>query len=105
MSSTSPGSPVTTISSALDENLSTEAGGIGEAEKNRELIVRSLADQGESVVTADIYLGKEVLSIPQVGGWIRSVFNYKWIVVGVAGLLVVIGCIPKKRVEAQKAGT
>ena len=90
------------VSTEAGENESTETGGVGEA---RELVVRALADQGESVVTADTFLGKEVLSIPQVGGWIRFVLDYKWIVVGIAGLLVVIGCIPKKRVEAQKAGT
>ena len=33
-----------------------------------ELIVRSLADDGASVVTESTYLGKEVLSIPGVGG-------------------------------------
>ena len=70
-----------------------------------ELIVRSLADDGESVVTPSTYLGKEVLSIPQVGGWIRSALDYKWIVIGIAGLLVVAGCIPGKaqKEENQKA--
>ena len=33
-----------------------------------ELIVRSLADNGESTVNASTYVGKEVLSIPAVGG-------------------------------------
>lgn len=44
---------------------------------DEELTVKSLADDGESVVTADTYLGKEILSIPAVGGWIRRVLDYK----------------------------
>ncbi len=62
--------------------------------ENRELIVKSLADQGESTVNASTYLGKEVLDIPQAGGWIRSALDYKWIVSVIAGLLIVIGCMP-----------
>ena len=62
-----------------------------------EVVVRSLADDGESVVTADTYLGKEVLSIPAVGGWMREILNYKWVVIGIAGLLVVAGCIPRMK--------
>ena len=59
-----------------------------------ELVVKSLADNGESTVTPSTYLGKEVLSIPAVGGWIRKMLDYKWIVI-VAGVgLVVIGCMP-----------
>lgn len=55
-----------------------------------------IADQGESTVTGSTFLGKEVLSIPAVGGWIRSVLNYKWVVIVMASLLVILGCIPKK---------
>ena len=62
-----------------------------------EIVVKSLANQGESVVTADTYLGKEVLSIPGVGGWIREILNYKWIVIGIAGVLIVAGCIPRMK--------
>ena len=54
-----------------------------------ELVVKSLADDGESTVTASTYVGKEVLSIPQVGGWIRKALDYKWIVIGIAGVLIV----------------
>ena len=70
-----------------------------------ELIVRSLADDGQTVITPSTYLGKEVLSIPQVGGWIRKALDYEWIVIGLAGLLVVAGCIPRKTKmeEHQKA--
>ena len=67
-----------------------------------EVVVRSLADDGTSVVTADTYLGKEVLSVPAVGGWIRGVLDYKWIVIGIAGLLVVAGCIPGKKTTATR---
>ena len=62
-----------------------------------EIVVKSLADQGETLVSADMYVGKEVLSIPAVGGWIRSVLYYKWAVIGIAGALIVVGCIPRKK--------
>lgn len=68
-----------------------------------ELIVRSLADDGETTVTASTYMGKEVLSIPQVGGWIRRTLDYKWIVIIAAAGLIVFGCIPKgKKPEKTK---
>lgn len=70
------------------------------------LIVRSLADDVESVITASTYLGKEVLAVPGVGGWIRGVLDYKWIVIVIAGLLVVVGCMPRgkdRKEEPQKA--
>ena len=62
-----------------------------------EIVVRSLADEGTSVVTADTYLGKEVVVIPGVGGWIREIVKYRWVVIGIAGLLVVAGCIPRMK--------
>ena len=62
-----------------------------------ELMVKSLADDGESKVTADTYLGKEVLSIPGVGGWVRKALDYKWIVIMAAAGLIVFGCVPKKK--------
>ena len=67
-----------------------------------ELVVRSLADEGVSVVNASTYLGRQVLAVPSVGGWLRGGLDYKWIVIGIAGLLVVAGCIPMKE-EHQKA--
>lgn len=68
-----------------------------------EVVVRSLADEGTSVVTPSTYLGKEVLSIPQVGGWIRRTLDYKWIVIIAAAGLIVFGCIPKgKKPEKMK---
>ena len=86
---------------AMHKVVSIDTGEAGE----KTLVVKSLADDGESVITASTYLGKEVLSIPQVGGWIRSALDYKWIVIGLAGLLVVVGCIPGKaqKEENQKA--
>ncbi|WP_022772868.1 hypothetical protein [Butyrivibrio sp. AE2015] len=67
-----------------------------------EIVVRSLADEGTSVVTADTYLGKEVLSIPAVGGWIRGVLDYKWIVIGIACVFIIVGCIPRKILDEKK---
>ena len=68
-----------------------------------ELTVQSLADEGTSVITPSTYLGKEVLSIPQVGGWIRRTLDYKWIVIIASAGLIVFGCIPKgKRPEKMK---
>ena len=101
--STSSGSPVPIESAnpgVMAENMSTEAGGVGE---HQALIVRSLADQGETLVSADMYLGKEVLSIPAVGGWIRGVLEYKWIVIIAAAGLIIIGCIPKGEKAAAGA--
>ena len=57
-----------------------------------ELVVRSVAEtDGKTVVTADTYLGKEVLHIPAVGGSIRGVLNYKWVAIVAAIGLVVVG--------------
>lgn len=69
---------------------------------DEELTVKSLADDGESTVTASTYVGKEILSIPGVGGWIRKALDYKWAVVTVAGMLVIAGCIPRKRTTASQ---
>ena len=87
---------VSAISPDTGEN---ESGGeVGE----KTLVVRSLADQGTSVVKQSTYLGRQVLAIPQVGGWIRGVLDYKWIVIGLAGLLIVAGCVPKKDTVAHQ---
>ena len=67
-----------------------------------ELTVQSLADEGTSVIAPSTYIGKEVLAVPQVGGWIRKALDYKWIVIGIAGLLVVAGCIPGKETTATR---
>lgn len=61
-----------------------------------ELVVRALADDGETAVTASTYLGKQVLAIPGVGGWIQDVLKMKWAVIGLAAVLIVLGCIPRK---------
>ncbi len=66
------------------------------------MTVKSLADDGESTVTASTYMDKEVLSIPQVGGWIRKALDYKWIVIVAAAVLIIIGCIPKGRQSHRK---
>ena len=66
------------------------------------LTVRSLADDGESVITADVYIGKQVFAIPSMGGWIRSVLNHKWLVIVVAAALIVIGCIPSGQKETER---
>ena len=68
-----------------------------------ELVVKSLADDGDSTVTASTYVGKEVLSIPAVGGWIRKALNYKWIVIIAAIVLIIIGCIPRKKMTEAGA--
>lgn len=67
-----------------------------------EIVVKSLADDGESTVNASNYLGKEALSILQVGGWIRKALDYKWIVIVAAAGLIIIGCIPKKKATATQ---
>ena len=67
-----------------------------------EIVVKSLADDGESMVTASTYVGKEVLSIPAVGGWIRKALDYKWAIVAVAAVLIIIGCIPRKNNQKEE---
>ena len=62
-----------------------------------EMVVKSLADDGASTVTESTYIGKKILSIPQVGGWIRKALDYKWIVIVAAAGLIVAGCIPRKK--------
>lgn len=69
------------------------------------LTVHSLADDGESIVTASTYMGREVLSIPQVGGWIRRILDYKWIVIIAAAALVFVGCITKGRKKPESIKT
>ena len=83
--------------STSPNNMNTGSTGTAETLENGEktLLVRSLVDDGESTVTGSTYLGKEVLCIPTVGGWIRKALDYKWIVIIAAGLLIVIGCIPE----------
>ena len=64
------------------------------------LTVRSLADNGESVVTASIYLGKQVLVMLGIGGCLRAVLGYKWIVVIAAAGLIIVGCVPRGQKKA-----
>ena len=64
-----------------------------------ELTVRSIVDDGETVVTAFTYMGKQVLNIPQIGGWIRKMLDYEWIGIVAAAGLIVAGCVPKKKIE------
>ena len=66
---------VSSVSTSSGENESIESTGVGE---NKTLIVKSLADEGASVVTPSTYLGKEVLSIPAVG----SGYGEFWIISG-----------------------
>ena len=48
-----------------------------DTDENLVLVVKSLSDDGTSVVTASTYLGKEVMSIPAVGGGIRQALDCK----------------------------
>lgn len=101
--SANPGVMDENLSAGMVDNMTTERVENGRVE-DKTLVVKSLADDGESVVTADTFLGKEVLSIPAVGGWIRKALDYKWIVIVAAAGLIIIGCIPKgKKAEPQKA--
>ena len=61
-----------------------------------ELVVASLADDGESKVTASTYFGRKVLAVPGIGGRLREIVKYRWIVIIAAIGLVVVGCIPAK---------
>ena len=67
-----------------------------------EIVVKSLADDGTTVVNASTYLGKQVMTIPQVGGRIRKALDYKWIVIVVAALFIIAGCIPRVGKKADQ---
>ena len=74
------------------------------SDESQELVVKPVAEtDGQTVVTADTYLGKEVLSIPQAGGWIRKALDYKWAIVAVAAVLIIIGCIPRKKDQNEES--
>lgn len=84
---------------AMHKVVSIDTGETGE----KTLVVKSLADDGESTVTGSTYVGKEVLSIPGVGGWIREIVKYRWVVIVAAIGLVVAGCIPGKKTTVSGA--
>ena len=60
-----------------------------------ELIVKSLVDNEKSVVGRDIFLGREIMSIPGVGGWVYTALHYRWIVIIIAISFIVWGCVPQ----------
>ena len=83
---------------AMHKVVSIDTGEAGE----KTLVVKSLADDGESMVTGSTYLGKEVLVVPGVGGWIREIVKYRWVVIVAAAVLIIAGCIPGKRTTATR---
>lgn len=57
------------------------------------LILRPDNGNGESLVTKDMYVGKEVIAFPYIGGMIRPVLeDGKKYVIGVAIAMIVGGC-------------
>ncbi len=71
------------------------------------LIVTLDKGTGETVINKSLYVGKEVISFPFVGRWLRWVLDGRmWTVVVVAVGLIVIGCLPwgKKDGKPEEAG-
>lgn len=62
-----------------------------------EILVRPLVGNGVTVVKRDTFLGKEILSIPGCGERIWNALQHKKIIVAAALVLLIVGCIPKRR--------
>lgn len=57
------------------------------------LILRPDNGKGESLVTRDMYVGKEIIAFPYIGGMIKPVIlNGKKFVTGVAIAMILVGC-------------
>lgn len=62
-----------------------------------ELVITPDKGAGSAVVNKSMYVGKEVIAFPIIGGWLRGILEHGvWAVVVLAGTLVVIGCLPWK---------
>ena len=65
------------------------------AKREDKIVVRSLVDGQETIVGKDMFLGKEILTIPSLGEWIYKILKHTWIVIVVAVGFIVWGCIPE----------
>ena len=72
---------------------------ITEIAEDGSLIVEPDNGSGEAIVEKVDYVGKEILAIPFIGGWLKLMLRHMWIVIVVAVMLVIVGCLPygKKR--------
>mgnify|MGYP002622989692 CR=1 FL=1 len=61
---------------------------------NKELIVTPDKGKGQATVSKSMYVGKEVMAFPVVGGWIRNVLeHWIWGVCLFAVGFVILGCL------------
>ena len=57
------------------------------------LILRPDNGKGESLVTKDMYVGKEIIAFPYIGGMIKPVLQHgKKLVIIVAIVMILVGC-------------
>ena len=68
--------------------------------ENGSLTVEPDNGSGEAIVEKVDYVGKEIIAIPFIGGWLKVMLRHMWIVIVAAVMLVVVGCLPyeKKKV-------
>ena len=69
------------------------------------LIVRPDNGQGESLVTGDMYAGKEIIAFPFVGGMIKPVLQHRKALVMIATMIMIItGCVSTGRNRTGSEG-
>ena len=55
---------------------------------------------GEATVNKVDYVGKEIIAFPFIGGWLRGILGHAGVVVVLAVVLVVVGCLPYGKKKA-----
>ena len=66
--------------------------------RENELIVTPDKGTGSAIVNKSMYVGKEIIAFPLIGGWLREILMHEvWTVIGLAMLLIFIGCLPYKK--------
>ena len=73
---------------------------ITEIAEDGSLTVEPDNGSGEAIVDKVDYVGKEILAIPFIGGWFKVMLRHMWIVIVVAVMLVIAGCLPYGKKQA-----
>ena len=60
---------------------------------------------GEAIVHKADYVGREVITFPFIGGWLRGMLNHIWIVITIAAVLILAGCLPYEKKNAGRSGS
>ncbi len=78
--------------------IETETLGNIRSETDEGLILRPDNGNGESLVTKDMYVGKEIIAFPYMWGMVKPVLQYgKKIVILVAIALIAVGCWERRQ--------